>query len=105
MGYELMTAATSTTTQSVWSNVPVLLLGQTLTIHVTVHLDDMDTTVKTVSSLCACVLLFSILHVYSLPQLLCVMLLNWGHLKMGMCHLLLLHLIRWPPIHALLGII
>ena len=49
LGYELVTAATSTTTQSVWSNVPVLLLGQTLTIHVTVHLDDMDTTVQAVS--------------------------------------------------------
>ena len=49
MGYNLLTAATSTTTQSVWSNVPVLLLGQILTIHVTVHLEDLDTTVKTVS--------------------------------------------------------
>ena len=49
MGYKLMTAATSTTTQSVWSNVPVLLLGQTLTIHVTVHLEHLDTTVKAVS--------------------------------------------------------
>ena len=49
MGYKLMSAATSTTTQSVWSNVPVLLLGQTLTIHVTVHLKDLDTTVQAVS--------------------------------------------------------
>ena len=49
MGYKLMTAATSTTTQSVWSNVPVLLLGQMLAIHVTVHLEHLDTTVKAVS--------------------------------------------------------
>ena len=45
MGYELMTAETSITTQSVWLNVPVLLLGQMLTIHVTVHLEGLDTTV------------------------------------------------------------
>ena len=49
MGYELMTAATSTTTQSVWLNAPVLLLGQALTMYVTVHLEDLDTTAKTVS--------------------------------------------------------